>query len=80
VTSAQQHLLTGRLVQLPHAVIECKNKKCISKDAVFFQSQQRTAETGMVSYLKSRFGQVIGSHLAGHFLRVLRLPDGLVYA
>lgn len=30
---------------LPHAEIECP--KCTTKDAVFFQSQQRTADTGM---------------------------------
>ncbi|EME45656.1 hypothetical protein DOTSEDRAFT_43938 [Dothistroma septosporum NZE10] len=32
---------------LPHAEIECPNPKCDVRDAVFFQSQQRTAETGM---------------------------------
>lgn len=33
-------------MQLPHADVECSN--CHQRDAVFFQSQQRTAETGMV--------------------------------
>jgi hypothetical protein len=80
VTSAQQHLLTGRFVQLPHAKVSCKNEKCHAKDAVFFQSQQRTAETGMVSYSTDLHGGHLGSHVAGHFLRVLRLPDCLVHA
>jgi hypothetical protein len=80
VTSAQQHLLTGRFVQLPHAKVSCKNKECNAKDAVYFQSQQRTAETGMVSFSTDIYGGDLGSHLAGHFLRVLRLPDCLVYA
>jgi hypothetical protein len=80
VTSAQRHLLTGRFVQLPHATVSCKNKKCHAKDAVYFQSQQRTAETGMVSYLTDLYCGDLGLHVAGHFLRVLRLPDCLVHA
>ncbi|GAB7339959.1 hypothetical protein MBLNU457_6476t1 [Dothideomycetes sp. NU457] len=32
---------------LPHADIECPAQGCGGHDAVFFQSQQRTAETGM---------------------------------
>lgn len=46
VISVQQHVLTDWFVQLPHAEEECS--KCGQRDAVFFQSQQRTAETGMV--------------------------------
>lgn len=34
--------------QLPHVDKKCPNKKCGAHDAVFFQSQQRNAETGMV--------------------------------
>ena len=78
MTSAQRHLLTGRFVQLPHAKVPCA--KCKLSDAVYFQSQQRTAETGMVSYLKCRYGEGIGSHFAGHFLRVLQLSACLVHA
>ncbi|KAF2215367.1 hypothetical protein CERZMDRAFT_35988 [Cercospora zeae-maydis SCOH1-5] len=33
---------------LPHAEEECK--KCGARDAVYFQSQQRTAETGMALF------------------------------
>ncbi|KAF2481743.1 hypothetical protein BDY17DRAFT_299574 [Neohortaea acidophila] len=33
---------------LPHAEVECN--KCHARDAVFFQSQQRTAETGMALF------------------------------
>ncbi|KAF2225094.1 hypothetical protein BDZ85DRAFT_259637 [Elsinoe ampelina] len=32
---------------LPHVDRECPNQRCGARDAVFFQSQQRTAETGM---------------------------------
>lgn len=36
---------------LPHAEVLCKNTEhCTAKDAVFFQSQQRTAETGMAIF------------------------------
>lgn len=41
----------GWVLQLPHAAVECK--KCHARDAVFFQSQQRTPETGMVRVLSS---------------------------
>ncbi|CZT14805.1 related to RPB9 DNA-directed RNA polymerase II, 14.2 KD subunit [Ramularia collo-cygni] len=33
---------------LPHAAVECK--ACHARDAVFFQSQQRTPETGMALF------------------------------
>lgn len=32
---------------LPHVDKECPNTRCGARDAVFFQSQQRNAETGM---------------------------------
>jgi len=38
-------------VQLPHVDRECPNARCGARDAVYFQSQQRTAETGMVSIM-----------------------------
>ena len=34
----------------------------------------------MVSYLTDLYGGDLGLHVAGHFLRVLRLPDCLVHA
>lgn len=36
------------VVQLPHVNRDCPLPTCQGTDAVFFQSQQRTAETGMV--------------------------------
>ncbi|SMR48607.1 unnamed protein product [Zymoseptoria tritici ST99CH_1A5] len=42
---------------LPHSDIMCK--MCRGRDAVFFQSQQRTAETGMALFYNRRFEKSI---------------------
>jgi len=65
--SAQQPVLTDWHVQLPHAEEQCK--KCGTKDAVYFQSQQRTAETGMVSRCRARL----------HGDVCLQVPQALFY-
>lgn len=46
VLSSMNSLLTYIIVQLPRSNKTCP--KCKTEDAVFFQSQQRSAETGMV--------------------------------
>jgi Transcription factor S-II (TFIIS) len=47
VVSFMNCRLTPGIIQLPRATQKCP--KCKERDAVYFQSQQRAADTGMVS-------------------------------
>jgi DNA-directed RNA polymerase subunit M/transcription elongation factor TFIIS len=47
-SASDRLLLTRFILQLPRSNKTCP--KCKTEDAVFFQSQQRSAETGMVCF------------------------------
>jgi hypothetical protein len=68
-------ILTVLLLQLPRSNKTCP--KCKTEDAVFFQSQQRTAETGMVSIWHLGFKRSISNFCVETFLCLLWLRSYL---